>query len=96
VTTAAGPTGGTTTRTASQRGSQAAGFPVVDAAMRQLTSEGFMPGRARMIVASLLTKALSIEELDGLSPAQTHDPPGDPCTAASRSPIVDACVASRA
>ncbi|HEX5190477.1 MAG TPA: deoxyribodipyrimidine photo-lyase [Streptosporangiaceae bacterium] len=37
------------------------GFPVVDAAMRQLTSEGFMAGRARMIVASFLTKDLSID-----------------------------------
>jgi deoxyribodipyrimidine photo-lyase len=37
------------------------GFPVVDAAMRQLTSEGFMHNRARMIVASFLTKDLYID-----------------------------------
>ncbi|MEZ5338083.1 MAG: deoxyribodipyrimidine photo-lyase [bacterium] len=34
------------------------GFPVVDAAMRQLSSEGWMPGRARMVVASFLVKHL--------------------------------------
>jgi deoxyribodipyrimidine photo-lyase len=37
------------------------GFPVVDAAMRQLTTEGFMHNRARMIVASFLTKDLYID-----------------------------------
>ena len=34
------------------------GFPVVDAGMRQLSTEGFMHNRARMIVASFLTKDL--------------------------------------
>lgn len=34
------------------------GFPVVDAGMRQLRREGFMHNRARMIVASFLTKDL--------------------------------------
>ena len=34
------------------------GYPVVDAAMRQLQREGFMHNRARMIVASFLTKDL--------------------------------------
>ena len=37
------------------------GFPVVDAAMRQLADEGFMHNRARMIVASFLTKDLYID-----------------------------------
>ncbi len=37
------------------------GFPVVDAAMRQLAAEGFMHNRARMIVASFLTKDLYID-----------------------------------
>ncbi len=37
------------------------GYPVVDAAMRQLAATGFMPGRARMIVASFLTKDLYID-----------------------------------
>jgi deoxyribodipyrimidine photo-lyase len=34
------------------------GYPVVDAAMRQLRQIGWMPNRARMIVASFLTKDL--------------------------------------
>jgi deoxyribodipyrimidine photo-lyase len=36
------------------------GYPVVDAAMRQLNQEGWMHNRARMIVASFLTKDLHI------------------------------------
>jgi deoxyribodipyrimidine photo-lyase len=34
------------------------GYPIVDAAMRDLWATGFMPNRARMIVASFLTKDL--------------------------------------
>ena len=34
------------------------GYPIVDAAMRQLNTEGWMHNRARMIVASFLTKDL--------------------------------------
>jgi deoxyribodipyrimidine photo-lyase len=37
------------------------GYPVVDAAMRQLAAEGFLPNRARMIVASFLTKDLYLD-----------------------------------
>ncbi|MGZ8751356.1 MAG: cryptochrome/photolyase family protein [Acidimicrobiia bacterium] len=37
------------------------GYPVVDAGMRQLAREGFMHNRARMIVASFLTKDLYID-----------------------------------
>ncbi len=37
------------------------GFPIVDAAMRQLNQEGWMPNRTRMIVASFLTKNLRID-----------------------------------
>jgi deoxyribodipyrimidine photo-lyase len=37
------------------------GFPVVDAGMRQLLAEGFMHNRARMVVASFLTKDLYID-----------------------------------
>jgi deoxyribodipyrimidine photo-lyase len=37
------------------------GFPVVDAAMRQLSAMGWIPNRARMIVASFLTKELLID-----------------------------------
>lgn len=37
------------------------GYPVIDAAMRQLASTGWMPNRARMIVASFLVKDLLID-----------------------------------
>ena len=37
------------------------GFPFVDAAMRQLLREGYMHNRARMVVASFLTKDLGID-----------------------------------
>jgi deoxyribodipyrimidine photo-lyase len=37
------------------------GYPVVDAAMRQLRAEGFVHNRARMIVASFLTKDLAVD-----------------------------------
>ncbi|WP_067667365.1 cryptochrome/photolyase family protein [Nocardia miyunensis] len=37
------------------------GYPVIDAAMRQLVTEGWMPGRARLIVAAFLTKTLRID-----------------------------------
>ncbi len=37
------------------------GYPVVDAAMRQLLADGWMHNRARMIVASFLTKHLRID-----------------------------------
>ncbi len=36
------------------------GYPLVDAAMRQLVQTGWMPGRARMVVASFLAKDLFI------------------------------------
>jgi deoxyribodipyrimidine photo-lyase len=38
----------------------ATGYPIVDAAMRQLRDEGWMHNRARMIVASFLTKDLHL------------------------------------
>jgi len=41
------------------------GYPVVDAAMRQLCQVGWMPNRARMIVASFLTKDLFIHWQEG-------------------------------
>ncbi len=41
------------------------GFPVVDAAMRQLRGEGFVHNRARMVVASFLTKDLGIDWREG-------------------------------
>ena len=37
------------------------GYPIVDAGMRQLASRAFMPNRARLIVASFLTKTLEID-----------------------------------
>jgi deoxyribodipyrimidine photo-lyase len=37
------------------------GYPVIDAGMRQLAAEGFMHNRARMAVASFLTKDLYID-----------------------------------
>jgi deoxyribodipyrimidine photo-lyase len=41
------------------------GVPVVDAGMRQLAAEGWLPGRARLITASYLTKHLGIDWRDG-------------------------------
>jgi deoxyribodipyrimidine photo-lyase len=41
------------------------GYPVVDAAARQLTGEGFVHNRARMIAASFLTKHLMIHYREG-------------------------------
>ncbi|WP_460719142.1 cryptochrome/photolyase family protein [Nocardia heshunensis] len=37
------------------------GYPVIDAAMRQLRAEGWMPGRARLLAASFLTKSLGVD-----------------------------------
>lgn len=41
------------------------GYPVIDAAMRQMNQTGWMHNRARMIVASFLTKDLLINWQDG-------------------------------
>jgi deoxyribodipyrimidine photo-lyase len=41
------------------------GFPIVDAGMRQLNKTGYMHNRARLIVASFLTKTLLIDWRDG-------------------------------
>ncbi len=41
------------------------GYPVVDAAMRQLKQEGWMHNRARLIVGSFLTKDLGIDWREG-------------------------------
>ncbi|MCA9251418.1 MAG: deoxyribodipyrimidine photo-lyase [Phycisphaerales bacterium] len=41
------------------------GYPIIDAAMRDLWATGFMPNRARMIVASFLTKHLLITWQEG-------------------------------
>jgi deoxyribodipyrimidine photo-lyase len=43
------------------------GIPIVDAGMRQLLREGWMHNRARLLVASYLTKGLGIDWRDGAS-----------------------------
>ncbi len=53
------------------------GFPVVDAAMRQLLTEGFIHNRARMIVASLLTKDLAVDWRRGADWFMRHLVDGD-------------------
>lgn len=37
------------------------GIPIIDAGMRQLRHEGWMPGRARLLTASFLTRTLGID-----------------------------------
>jgi deoxyribodipyrimidine photo-lyase len=56
------------------------GYPVVDAAMRQLQATGFLPNRARMIVASFLTKDLLIDWREGESHFMRHLVDGDPAS----------------
>ena len=41
------------------------GYPIVDAGMRELWQTGWMHNRVRMVVASLLTKNLTIHWLEG-------------------------------
>ncbi|HUA42139.1 MAG TPA: deoxyribodipyrimidine photo-lyase [Streptosporangiaceae bacterium] len=53
------------------------GYPVVDAAMRQLAAEGYMPNRARMIVASFLTKDLYLDWRSGAAHFMQHLTDGD-------------------
>ncbi|MBN1486579.1 MAG: deoxyribodipyrimidine photo-lyase [Anaerolineae bacterium] len=54
------------------------GYPVVDAAMRQLAVTGWMHNRARMIVASFLTKDLLIDWRWGEQYFMEHLLDGDP------------------
>jgi len=54
------------------------GSPVVDAAMRQLAHTGWMPNRARMVVASFLTKDLLIDWRWGERFFMQHLVDGDP------------------
>lgn len=56
------------------------GYPVVDAAMRQLKAIGWMPNRARMIVASFLTKDLLIHWKHGDIYFMQHLIDGDPAS----------------
>jgi len=54
------------------------GYPVVDAAMRQLATQGWMHNRARMVVASFLTKDLLIDWRWGERWFMQHLIDGDP------------------
>ena len=54
------------------------GYPVVDAAMRQLVTTGWMHNRARMIVASFLAKDLLIDWRWGERFFMQHLVDGDP------------------
>ncbi len=56
------------------------GYPIVDAPMRQLKAIGWMPNRARMIVASFLTKHLLIHWLEGDRHFMQHLIDGDPAS----------------
>ena len=53
------------------------GYPVVDAAMRQLAATGFMHNRARMIAASFLTKHLLLDRRLGEAHFMAHLTDGD-------------------
>ncbi|WP_412539513.1 deoxyribodipyrimidine photo-lyase [Longispora sp. K20-0274] len=48
------------------------GVPLVDAGMRQLAAEGFMHNRARMVVASFLTKHLRVDWRLGAAHFMAH------------------------
>lgn len=53
------------------------GVPIVDAGMRQLATEGFMPNRARLIAASFLTKTLGLDWREGAIHFERHLVDGD-------------------
>ena len=54
------------------------GYPIIDAPMRQLKAIGWMPNRARMIVASFLTKDLLIHWQEGEKHFMQYLLDGDP------------------
>jgi deoxyribodipyrimidine photo-lyase len=56
------------------------GFPVVDAAMKQINTTGFMHNRARMIVASFLVKTLMCDWRWGEKYFAQHLLDYDPCS----------------
>ncbi|MDX2170655.1 MAG: deoxyribodipyrimidine photo-lyase [Deltaproteobacteria bacterium] len=56
------------------------GFPIVDAAMRQLVATGWMHNRARMIVASFLTKDLLLDWRAGERFFMRHLIDGEPAS----------------
>jgi deoxyribodipyrimidine photo-lyase len=53
------------------------GFPIVDAAMRQLLQEGWMHNRGRLIVGSFLTKTLYLDWREGARHFLRHLVDGD-------------------
>jgi deoxyribodipyrimidine photo-lyase len=53
------------------------GYPLVDAAMRQLDAEGFVHNRARLVAASFLTKDLGLPWWDGARYYLRHLTDGD-------------------
>lgn len=53
------------------------GFPIVDAAMRQLLAEGWMHNRARLVVGSFLAKTLHLDWRDGARHFMRHLVDGD-------------------
>ena len=53
------------------------GYPIVDAAMRQLLAEGWMPNRLRMVTASFLTKDLHVWWRHGARHFMRHLVDGD-------------------
>jgi deoxyribodipyrimidine photo-lyase len=53
------------------------GYPLVDAAMRQLDADGFVHNRARMVAASFLTKDLGLPWWDGARHYLRHLIDGD-------------------
>ncbi len=56
------------------------GYPIVDAAMRQMHSSGWMHNRSRMIVASFLTKDLLVDWRWGEKHFMQHLLDGDPAS----------------
>lgn len=56
------------------------GEPLVDAAMRQLLEEGWMPNRARLIAASYLTRTLGVDWRVGAAHFAEHLVDGDPAS----------------
>jgi deoxyribodipyrimidine photo-lyase len=56
------------------------GYPIVDAAMRQLNANGWMHNRARMIAASFLVKDLLIDWRQGEQYFMQHLIDGDPAS----------------
>lgn len=75
------PSSSSTTRTALETWKAGrTGFPLVDAAMRQLAQTGWMHNRSRMVVASFLTKDLRIDWREGEAHFARHLVDYDPAS----------------